>query len=182
MSATKRSWPMVMTAVVFLGVGAVVRFLPHPPNMTPLIAMALLAGVAFPLPVAAALGIGALLVGDLALGWVSQNLMGYVSLALIVALGTRLRTRLRPGSIGCSAIAGSILFFLLSNFGVWAEGRLYPRTWDGLVTCYVAGIPFYRNQLTGDLLYTAILVGGFAWLCRWRQWSAPQPAAARLPT
>ncbi len=181
MRSSNRSWPMMVTAVAFLGGGAVVRFLPHPPNLTPLTAMALLAGVAWPMPVAALFAIGAMLVGDLALGWVSQNLMGYVSLALIVALGTRLRARLRPGRMMGSAVAGSSIFFLLSNFGVWVEGRLYPRTWDGLVACYVAGLPFYRNQLAGDLLYTALLVGGFAWLCRWRRWSTLQPAAARVP-
>lgn len=181
MRSSNKSWPMMVTAVAFLGVGAVVRFLPHPPNLTPLTAMALLAGVAWPMPVAALFAIGAMLVGDLALGWVAQNLMGYVSLALIVALGTRLRARLRPGQMTGSAVAGSLIFFVLSNFGVWVEGLLYPRTWEGLVACYVAGLPFYRNQLAGDLLYTTLLVGGFAWICRWRQWPALHPAAARVP-
>ncbi|MBI4227972.1 MAG: hypothetical protein HY600_06870 [Candidatus Omnitrophica bacterium] len=162
---------MMWTAVGFFAVGALARFIPHPPNLTPLTAMALFAGAWLPMPVALVLAVGALFVGDLALGWGPQNLLGYVALGLTVLLGARLRSRWRPLAIGGATLSGSLLFYLLSNFGVWLEGLLYPRTGAGLVACYVAGIPFYRWQLVGDLAYTALLFGGFSLVCRWRRWS-----------
>lgn len=158
---------MKLMALGFLVVGAVARFLPHPPNMTPLTAMALFAGTQFPWPYAMGLGIGAMLVGDIALGWTPQNLAGYLVMAITVAIGRWVRRHPKPARVAGGAVSGSLLFFILSNFGVWLEGWLYPRTWEGLTACYVAGIPFYRNQLLGDLAYTALLFGGFALMHRW---------------
>ncbi len=177
--SAKSSSPMMWTAAGFLAVGALVRFIPHPYNLTPLTAMALFAGASLPAPVALVLAVGALFVGDVALGWVAQNLMGYLAIGLTVLLGLGVRRGRRPVAITGAALSGSLIFFLLSNFGVWLEGLLYPKTWAGLVACYVAGIPFYRHQLLGDLAYTALLFGGFALVCRWRRWAVPSPAAAR---
>jgi len=61
-----------------------------------------------------------------------------------------------------AAFISSILFFVFTNFGVWAFGSLYPKTVEGLIACYVAAIPFFQNTLLGDALYTAVLFGGFA--------------------
>ena len=61
-----------------------------------------------------------------------------------------------------AGLAASILFFVVTNFGVWALDSLYPRTLEGLVICYVAAIPFFANTLAGTLFYTAVLFGGFA--------------------
>ena len=66
------------------------------------------------------------------------------------------KTAVAPG------LAASILFFVVTNFGVWALDSLYPRTLEGLVICYVAAIPFFANTLAGTLFYTAVLFGGFA--------------------
>jgi hypothetical protein len=63
-------------------------------------------------------------------------------------------------------LASSVLFFVLTNFGVWAFDALYPKTLEGLMACYVAAIPFFRNTLLGDLSYTVVLFGGFALLER----------------
>ena len=52
--------------------------------------------------------------------------------------------------------------FIVTNFGVWALGSLYPKTMEGLITCYLAAVPFFRNTLIGDAFYTAVLFGGFA--------------------
>ena len=178
---------MKTIALVFLVVGAVVRLLPHPSNVTPLTAMALLAGAQFRPLAAIGLAVGAMWLGDVALGWGVQNLMGYPALALTALVGARLQRMFSASGVwhrrcltpNCTAVAvaslsGSTLFFLLSNFGVWLEGWLYPRTWEGLVTCYVAGLPFYRNQLLGDLGYTALFFGGVALMSR-RLRPAPIP-------
>lgn len=64
--------------------------------------------------------------------------------------------------IAGAALASSVLFFVLTNFGVWALGSWYPKTWEGLVACYVGAIPFFYNTLVGDAVYTTVLFGGLA--------------------
>ena len=86
----------------------------------------------------------------------------YGSFALVVCVGLLLRKRRSPLRIAGAALASSMLFFINTNFGVWAFGSLYPKTAAGLLTCYVAAIPFFQNTLAGDALYTAVLFGGFA--------------------
>ena len=154
-------------ALAFITAGTLMRFLPHPFNMTPIVALAIFSGRRFSMRFALALTLGTMLIGDVALGWVPQNLMGYLSLAAAVVLGAYLRNRKTVAWIPVlgAAVSSSLIFFLLSNFGVWLEGRLYPLTGQGLVSCYVAAVPFYKNQLFGDLLYTAVLFGGFQCVC-----------------
>jgi hypothetical protein len=69
-----------------------------------------------------------------------------------------------------------VLFFVVTNFGAWATGMLYPLTWEGLVACYVAAIPFFGNTLAGDLVYTGLLFGAFALAERLPRFAAPQAA------
>jgi hypothetical protein len=148
---------------------AVMRLLPHPPNFTPVTALALFAGahlarrhLAFIVPLAA------MVLSDFALqvlygiGWHSTLWAVYLSFAVVVAIGLALQSRRRPGPIAAAAVASSLLFFVLTNFAVWADGLIYPRTAAGLVECYVAAIPFYGWTLAGDLFYTAVLFGLFA--------------------
>ena len=66
--------------------------------------------------------------------------------------------------VGTASLAGSLLFFVVTNFAVWATGRLYPLTGSGLAVCYAAAIPFFRNSLLGDIAFTTILFGGMALL------------------
>jgi len=99
----------------------------------------------------------------------------YGSLALVVALGWLLGTRRSAGRIALAAVSASGLFYLLTNFGVWALGDMYPKTLAGLASCYVAAIPFFQNSLAGDLLFTALLFGGFAVAERWLPALRPAP-------
>ena len=64
------------------------------------------------------------------------------------------------------SLAGSVLFFIVTNFGVWASGTMYPKTGAGLVAAYVAGIPFFQWTVLGTLFYAALLFGGFELLRR----------------
>src|ERR1039458_9178733 len=78
----------------------------------------------------------------------------YASFLIAVWIGSRLRRTENPGWIGAAAIAGSVQFFLLSNFGTWlAPGSQYGHTLAGLVNCYIAAIPFFRNTMVSDLVY-----------------------------
>lgn len=144
---------------------AATRLLPHPPNFTPIAAMALFGGAHFANPLAAfAVPLSAMFLSDLLLGFGLHPVMPFVygSFAFTVCLGRWLRARRLPLAVGVAALSGSVVFFVVTNLGVWLVGDLYPRTLDGLVTCYIAAIPFFRNTLAGDAGYTVALFGGFA--------------------
>jgi hypothetical protein len=61
--------------------------------------------------------------------------------------------------VGGAALASSISFFVVSNLAVWACWNMYPKTWAGLMTCYAAGLPFFRRGVAGDMLFTAVMFG-----------------------
>lgn len=101
--------------------------------------------------------------------------------AAMLWLGTALRDRVKPLPVAGAALTGSVSFFLISNFGVWAATAMYPKTLAGLGACYVAGLPFFRRGLEGDLLFTAVLFGlpvAMAGLSRWLRTSHSPTAAA----
>jgi hypothetical protein len=150
---------------------AAMRLLPHPPNMTPIAAMALFGGVNFTTRRTAFLvPMAAMYLSDLALGFFVYDFgwfhpfmpFVYASFAVTVCLGLLIRRRLTLLTVGGAALTGSVLFFIVTNFGVWLVGNLYPKTIAGLLSCYVAAIPFFRNTLAGDTAYTLVLFGGFA--------------------
>ncbi len=152
-------------------IAALSRLAPHPPNFTPIGAIALFGGAHFARTrIAFGVPLAAMLLSDVALGlfWYGlDGLLGsmpfiYGSFALIVGLGRWVRGHRSPRAISAAALTGSILFFVIADFGVWLHGGLYPMTWEGLMACYTAAIPYYRNMLLGDLFYTAVLFGGFA--------------------
>jgi hypothetical protein len=157
--------PRMLLIVTMIAVAAAARLIPHPPNMTPIFAMALFGGatladkrLTFLVPLAA------LFVSDALIGFHDQMIAVYGAFVLIVCIGLWLQQRKTALTIAGAAIATSLLFFIVSDFGVWLTGDMYPRTLAGLVACYTAALPFLRNQMVGDLLYTAVLFGGFALL------------------
>jgi hypothetical protein len=157
--------PRFSTLVGFTLAATATRLLPHPPNVTPIAAMALFGGAHFASRRAAlAVPIGAMLLSDwlLGFGFHSQVPFVYASFIAIVCLGMLIRRHLSPLTVAGTAFTGSVLFFVATNFGVWLQGELYPRTLDGLATCYIAAIPFFGNTLAGDAVYTLALFGGFA--------------------
>jgi len=89
------------------------------------------------------------------LGWDQAVIWAWY--AAILWLGTSLRKTSKPVPIIGAALGSSISFFLISNFMVWAAGTMYPKTWPGLLTCYAAGVPFFRHTLEGDLVFTAAM-------------------------
>ena len=146
---------------------AILRLVPHPPNFTPIGAMALFSGAylgrrwtAFAAP------FGGLILSDAILGFHSGMPYVYASVALIVVIGWAVQARITPLRIGLAAVASSVLFFVVTNFGVWLSSGMYPLTPSGLAACYAAAIPFFQNTLAGDLFYSALLFGGFALLER----------------
>jgi hypothetical protein len=90
--------------------------------------------------------------------------------AAMIWLGSGLREKTSVMRVGGAALTGSVSFFLISNFGVWAATAMYPKTLAGLMTCYAAGVPFFRHTVEGDLVYSAAMFGlpvGVAAVARW---------------
>ena len=162
MTANHARLAAILTAIF---VAAALRLVPHPPNFTPIGAMALFGGAYFGRrTLAFAAPLGAMLLSDAVLGFHSGMPYVYASVALIVLIGWAVASRKTPLGIAAAAVASSVLFFAVTNFGTWATGELYPRTLAGLEACYVAAIPFFQNTLAGDLFFSALLFGGFALL------------------
>ena len=88
----------------------------------------------------------------------------YFAFALIVVLGSILLKKVNPLRLLGASLSSSVLFFVVTNFFVWMNGTMYAKTAAGLVTCFVAAIPFFWNTMAGDLFYVALLFGVFEWV------------------
>ena len=152
-----------MLALLFVVFAFASRFLPHPWHFTPVAAALLFFGARgskrqlwFPVALLALSDvILSKYVYGVSLSW--ELLVSWAWYAAIILLGTRLRGNSKPIWIGASALASSVSFFLVSNFAVWAAGAMYPKNFSGLISCYAAGVPFFRNDVLGTLLYTAAM-------------------------
>lgn len=157
--------PRLLVLISMILMAAASRLIPHPPNVTSLTALALFGGAYFlDRRLAFLVPLTALFISDVVLGFYHHMEVVYLSFALIGAIGLLLQKRRTTLPIAVAALASSVLFFVLTNLGVWAFGALYPTTLEGLIACYVAAIPFFQNTLLGDLFYAAVLFGGFALL------------------
>ena len=159
MSEPRKSLGLVYGLILL---GVVSRLVPHPWNATPLAAIALFGGTYLSKRWSILLPLAIVALSDVALGWHSTIPFTWGAFAVTGWLAWWIRVRPHTGRILAGSLLGSVIFFLVTNFGVWATQTLYPKTIDGLWECYAAGIPFFRNALAGDLVYTAALFGMFA--------------------
>jgi hypothetical protein len=170
------------TLIVLILLAAFSRLVPHEPNFAPIAGMALFGAANFRNRwLAFAVPLAAMFLSDLALGWAvhmgvysgwmantkglhSGSIVIYATFTAIAAMGFVLRRNRSIPLLAGTTLAGSLVFFVITNFAVWVggDGDLYPHTLDGLVTCYVQAIPFFRNTLAGDVFYVAVLFGSFA--------------------
>ncbi|PHQ34552.1 DUF6580 family putative transport protein [Rhodopirellula bahusiensis] len=148
--------------LAMIGVAVASRLLPHPPNFTPLAAMCLFAGAVTVSPrIMAAAVIIAMLVSDAVLGFHSLMPVVYGCLLANVFIGRKLLgANANAFKIVAGSLIGSVLFFLVTNLGVWFVA--YPSTLTGLTACFTAAIPFFQYTLAGDLLYTGLFFGVYA--------------------
>ena len=168
--------PLVLSGLIV--VAALSRLLPHPPNFSPVEAIALFGGACFASRHwALIVPLLAMFLSDLALGALHGDSYAsyvggqsfwlvYACIALSAVLGFGLRGKASGGRVLAYSLAGSVLFFVVTNFGTWLGSSMYPQTAAGLVAAYAAGIPFFQWTVLGTLFYAALLFGGFAVLRR----------------
>lgn len=178
--------PRAGALVLMILAAAATRLLPHPPNLTAMTALALFGGACFSdRRLAFAVPLAVLLLSDIALGiyW-SWSFMAvqahmwvqYVVFTLIVGMGMVLLRKRSPARVAAVTLAASCVFFILTNFAEWVFQPWYPKTAAGLAASYVAAIPFFRNTLTGDIIYSTLMFGGL-WLLE-RRYAAMRPRPA----
>lgn len=170
--------PRFISLSVLVLFAAMSRLLPHPPNFTPIAAVALFGAAYFkPRWLAVFIPLLSLWISDLILNnavyaeyadgfvWFTGSLIWiYGSFLLISLLGFFTLQNITAGRvIGVSLIA-SVLFFLISNFGVWVSSGIYPISAEGLLSCYTAALPFFGNTILGDLCYSGAMFASFALL------------------
>ncbi len=155
---TTRFW--VITLMVLAA--AFVRLIPHPPNFTPIAAIALFGGAyytkkyfAFIIP------LSVMILTDIILGFHSTMWAVYFSFVLIVGLGMFMLRKKNVQNIFAASLISSILFFAITNFAVWLSGTMYPLNIAGLAACYTSAIPFFQNTILGDLIFTFTMFGIF---------------------
>ena len=158
-------------------VAAMSRLLHHPPNVTPLGAMALFGGAYFMQRwQSLLLPLGAMWLSDLVLNNVIYKEYNpaftffteggayiYGAIAMVAVLSWVFLKKVKTVNVMAASLTGSILFFLITNAGCWVGSIIYPQNGMGLLTAYAAGLPFLLNTIAGDLMWCAILFGGFEW-------------------
>ncbi|MDO8365866.1 MAG: hypothetical protein Q7T20_03645 [Saprospiraceae bacterium] len=167
-------------AFALIALAALTRLLPHPPNFTPIAAIALFGAAYFNRQwLMLAVPFAVLFLTDLFINNVIyRELYGnqftiitswwiYVAFALVMLAGLGLLSNKVTGiRVFGASLSASAIFFLITNFSVWAESGMYPKTAAGLAACYTAGIPFLGNTILGDLFFSAAMFGVYEWAKR----------------
>ncbi len=167
--------------VGFILTAALTRLIDHPPNFTPIAAIALFGGACFSnRKVAFVVPVLAMFLSDVVLAYTRYHVFNMLAIQPVVygcilattAIGLSISDRRSVLQVGEATLAGSVLFYLVTNFAAWAAsaGHDYPRTISGLAACYTAGIPFFRYTLLGDAVYATVLFGGLAMLENAMSW------------
>lgn len=159
-------------------IAALMRLVPHPANMTPVCAIALLGGayldkkwLSFVVPFAA------LFLSDLVLNnviykeyytsfqFITAPIL-YLALASVVCVGLLSLRQITPITVITASVIGSILFFIISNIWSWQTDPMYTKDFKGLMHAYYMGLPFLGRSIVGDLTYSAVLFGLVSWAQR----------------
>jgi len=165
---TSFNYLVILSVLIVLGV--VGRLLPHPPNFTPMAAIALFAGFIFLKRYIAVIAVVVTMLltdyfafGYLSAEWFASKSMWVVYLALLfpIVFKNFLQKKLGLFRVAGAALASSTVFFIATNFAVWAFSPMYEKTLEGLVLCYTMAIPFFQNTVAGDLIWSGVIFGTY---------------------
>ena len=139
---------------------ALARLMPHPPNFTPIIAVAIMSGYFFKnINLSFLTLVVAMLIGDLFIGFYENMIFVYASLLLITFVFYKISNKINFKSLFIYGFIGSLIFFIISNFGVWALGSpgvqdiAYDKSLNGLIECYILAIPFFGNTFLSTVIF-----------------------------
>ena len=166
---------MLNKNIIYFGliiiVVSLLRFLPHPPNMTPVIAVSILAVTWFKRPIFQfGFPLLIMLLTDMVIGFHSLIPVVYLAIMCAGLMGFILKKRSSFSTILGSGLVSSIIFFVITNFGVWVVSSMYPKTVLGLMSCYIAAIPFFHNTVIATV---GVLFGVFGLNHAVKRWLQP---------
>jgi hypothetical protein len=157
---------VIMLAYLFVIAAVAVRFMPHPLAFTPVGASLLFFGARgsrrqWWVPLVLLAGSDVVLTKFMYVyPFTWDHFVTWAWYGAMLWLGSKVREHVRPLPILAASLAGSASFYLISNFAVWAAwADMYPKTLGGLLTCYAAGVPYFRRGVEGDLLFTCVMFG-----------------------
>lgn len=153
-----------MLAIFILVFGVFSRVILHVPNFTPVLALALFSGAYLPRKYAFILPVVLMMISDIVLG--AHETMPYTwgSIFLISLLGLWLKNYKDFKNIFGMSLVSSLIFFIITNLGVWLVSSLYPFTMAGLTACFILAIPFFKSTLLSTLFYAFVLFYGYEWV------------------
>ena len=146
----KEIFPITLILILALS-----RLIPHPPNFTPIIAVAILSGYFFKnLYLSFLVLITSMIVADFFIGFYDNMLVTYMTLILISLTFYKVGSKLNYKNLFLFSLFGSLIFFIITNFGVWALGNFYEKNLNGLIECYILAIPFFGNTFLSTLIFS----------------------------
>jgi len=146
--------------ILFIILGIFARLIPHIPNVAPLAAVALFSGVYLNRKHGYLIPLGIYIISDLIIGFHNTIFFTWFSIVLIYFLGFWLRRRKTVTNTASFTLLSSILFFIVTNFGVWLMGW-YPQNLEGLKQCFIYALPFFRLSLIANFAYVAVFFGAY---------------------
>ena len=136
---------------------ALARLIPHPYNFSPMLAVGVFSGFYLrQFYLSLFVIIFSMFIGDLFLGFHNTMFFTYIALAVAVAIGLSIK-RFKFKEVLYSALASSICFFIITNFGAWLTLEMYTKNFAGLLQSYVMAIPFFHNTLISTFVYLLVL-------------------------
>ena len=149
----------IITFLFISGILTLGRLIPHPPNFTPILATAIFTPYIIKDKwIAMLIPLSAMFIADIIIGFHPYMLWVYGAIGLSTLISNwSMRFNKKYMQLAIMTLVSSILFFIITNFAVWAIWDYYPKTFDGLIICYTMAIPFFQNTLLGTIIYTAII-------------------------
>ena len=154
-----------MLAISLIIFGILLRFMPHAANFTPVAAIALFSGAYLKRKYAIIVPLVLMAVSDLFIGMHNVLIFTWGSFILASLLGTAIRKNKSFSRVTGMSLLSSLVFFTITNFGVWAMGW-YPPTLKGLINCYIMGLPFLRDFTVSTLVYSVLFFGAYELIAR----------------
>jgi len=131
------------------------RLIPHPPNFTPVISMALLSGYFFGnIYFSVVVLLISIFISDFFLGFYENMLYVYFTFILINLIFFKISYKINFKNMYLFSCLATLIFYFISNFIVWSTGTLYEKNLSGLINCYFLAIPFLKNTLISTLFYS----------------------------
>lgn len=176
--------------ILMIVIAAMTRLIPHYPNFTAVGAIALFGGAYLGRRWAFVVPLLALFISDLVLNnliyakqfpeiyegftlFYAGSWPVYLAFIAVILLGAKMLKKVSISTVLGTSVVAAVVFFLITNFAVWAGVSAYPKTLTGLTACYTAAIPFFWNTVMGNVFFGSILFGGYEWI-RSRQMIAEQ--------